>query len=831
VKLFGKDVLEALALEPQRLPRSAVLDPGGRDGVVESALALLVLIELAAELAPRGLGPLPASALVRALGRNARGILLDEPLRAVTALAGRWPGGFGRAAGGTGVWAAMRLASPADPSVPRLGRAGAGILATLSAMRSAGDAPVPEARLREAAAPLMPGPDGPGRAEAFREGLEGLIRASEAVFRLPPLPSSPGGRLVLLPESARELMTAETQLAALVSSCPREGIPEAGEALEAARRLCGFPLDPGQERAVAAVCGRRAALVTGPRRSGKKLVASVMARLFLERGVPACLVSVTRRGASALSRASGIRAATLSGHLRDTDVREAGTDPGPGRARPADASGYAARDGTPGLVCVCEAELMTAGELARLLRGLASGAALALFAETGRVPPPVPAEAWPEHREPAGPEDGVRHGGRGFAESRGRPSGGNLPDGPEAPEAGADDSLEAHGTGTDDVPEAPEFPEVPDDGPEGWPGRSRRESLGPRGERVPEDGTEEGRDGIPEWLAALARGRREPEARDPRRPPPRPGPSERLMRPARLSGSYGASGSMLPGAVAALRQGRVPQGSSVPDGDFFWLEGPDEAELARKAVRLIAERVPKKLGVDARYGSLALCGGDAGPLGVTALHEAIHLALCPEAPDGDAAREPGGGRPADLAGASPVGPTGVPSALPSEGGPAGQAWSRSAIQAGGRSALPAGNRTADRTAGRGGLSGLHLRGRILRPGERVFQTADNPDFGLVRGDRGTLVSAGPGSPFATVSFGDREVRCGPDELGELMPCWALPAWDAPPWASFPAVVMALGSGSERRLDRAGLVRAASLAERLLVIIALPKACARVLARH
>jgi hypothetical protein len=734
VKTFGKELLDVLTRDPQRLAGGGGLPPGARERVIMSAGAFLELKALAAALAPKGLGAGPAAALLAAFGPDARDVLRNDPRRAATALASRWPGtGAGRAVLGTGVWAAMRLRESSGPPPESRAAAGLGVLAALSAMQAAGDLAVPETRLGTAAARLMPGEGDRERLAAFREGLYGLARSGEALFRPPPVPYDPRGRLVLLHEGVNELSDVETRLAALVSGMPMEGMPSAGEAVDLAGRLCGFPLDEGQEEAIRALCGRRALLTAGPRGSGKKLTASLLGAAFRKRGVPVQLASVTGRGRDALARISGVPALTLQELLRDAP----GGLPGPGRDTCLNSGGAggappagrgAPADGTaPGLVCVAEAELMTPGELSRLLLALRPGSALALFAEPGRFPPPVPAEAWTE-------PDGDRETLDGLA-------------GPKSPGGAAE-------------------------GAEGWFAWRRPLSrAGPGGESVPDDGFGGLPDGLPGWLASLARGRPEPPQKDPTAPVPRPGPRDRLMRPARLAGAYGAGGSTLLDALSSLGVGKAPPGSATPAGDFFWLPGSDEAELSRKAVRLIAERVPPKLGIPAREAALALAGGDAGPLGALGLHEALHARLAPE-----------GGRP---------------------GGGGGTA----------------------------GAAVIRLRGRPLRPGERVMQTADDPRRGLVRGDRGTVVSTGPGPRFAEVSFGGREIPCGPDDLGDLMPCWALAAREAPPWAAFPAVVVALGRGAEKSLDRSGLVRAASLAEKLLVITGLPEVYARILARQ
>jgi hypothetical protein len=235
-------------------------------------------------------------------------------------------------------------------------------------------------------------------------------------------------------------------------------------------------------------------------------------------------------------------------------------------------------------------------------------------------------------------------------------------------------------------------------------------------------------------------------------------------------------------ALPALAGGEAPLPSRDPEGDFFFIASEDEEALAAKAVRLMAERVPLKLGLPADEASLCVTAGEAGPLGAGRMSLAMHAAM----------------------GGLPVRCPGFPGASPG---------------------LPLRDRSAQPPA-------LPLRGRTAPPpGWRVLQAADRPPRGLFKGERGRVLPggpAGPGSLAVGAAMSGRAVRYGPGELHDLLPAWAIQASQAPPWARFPAVVVCLGRGSERLLGRAGLHRAALLAERLLVIAGPPSVYARVL---
>jgi hypothetical protein len=751
VKAFGEDVLRALAEAPHDLAGVRGLKAASRERAVAGVRAFLGLKRLAALLAPRGLGPLPAAALLRALGPGAPETTERDPGHAARALAAHPdaanPGAFRRAA--------ARLLATADPPLGTQALAEGEILVALGAMRAAGEYSAPESRLWRAARASMPGTGEGGTRAAFREGLEGLVRKGGVRFRPAPAPFDPDGRRIFLPESLRETQAAEGGLAALISAAPPAAYPEPREALARAEALCGFPLDAGQRAALAAVLERKAALVTGPRGSGKRLLASAMGAVFRERGLPALFASATRRGAGELSRAAGAPAHVLADILAVLPEREGPGGPGgPGGMRNAGGSGLGA------------AQLSIAGRAA-LAKALERPPGSVPIGQSGSVPigPSGSVSAGQGASVPGGPPGTLPVGHPGSA-AAGAGGGGPHPLTASAVQAGLLAVTEAELTSPGDLARlllavAPGtalalFADPWRVAPPGPPPPRPGDREGPGGTETPEAGGC-GADGVlPGWLAALAEGRREQPRGDPRSAAPRPGPRERLLRPARLSGTYSRPGARIPAALAALREGVAPPGSESPDGDFFWIPGDDESELARKAVRLIAERIPKKLGLPPREAALALCGGAEGPLGAPALAEAIHAALCGSPPQADA-----GGR--------------------------------------------------------------------LRPGARVLQAADDPAKGLARGDCGTVVSAAPGSLAAAVRFGDREIACGPDALGALVPAWALPISFAPPWASFPAAVVALGKGSDGRLDRYGLARAASLAERLLIVIGRPETYARILA--
>ncbi|MDR2612408.1 MAG: AAA family ATPase [Deltaproteobacteria bacterium] len=473
-------------------------------------------------------------------------------------------------------------------------------------------------------------------------------------------PDDPAARDLFLPDSLAEVRTAGARLAALSAARPPEGCPQAPQACARAEALCGFPLDPGQREALAAVVGGRAALITGPRGAGKRLLAALLYRLFRERGLPACLASADGRGAEALAEAARAPARPLAA-LLEYSPGAGGFLRGPRNPLPA------------GLLAVTGAESLDAGLLSRILSAAPTGTTLALFGETGRAPPP---------RAACDPAETVDAGGAG----------------------------------------------------------------------------------LPAWLAGLAGLRR--GLPGPAQPGRRRGSGAAvgLLRHVRLSAAYAPPGSQLLEALASLGRGEAPPGSPGPDGDFFYLLGEDEGALAAKVVRLMADRIPRKLGLPPGDASVALAGAGEGPLGARALSEALHGAL---------------GTPA----AAPGCPTPPP---------------------------------------------LVLGGRAFRPGGRVLQSANAPELGLALGDRGTVLTAGPGALNVRVAFDGRELRLGHGDLTRLLPAWALPAASAPAWASFPAAVVTIGKGAERELDRAGLRRAASLAGRLLVIAGHPLVYGRIL---
>jgi hypothetical protein len=242
-------------------------------------------------------------------------------------------------------------------------------------------------------------------------------------------------------------------------------------------------------------------------------------------------------------------------------------------------------------------------------------------------------------------------------------------------------------------------------------------------------------------------------------------------------------------ALAQVAQGRAHPGSADPAGDFFLVSGEDERELAAKAVRLATERIPARLGLPPGEAVLVLAGGAWGPLGCRSLGDALRLSAGGRVTQG---RGPGQG--------------------PGRGQGQGQNPSRQ-----GPPGPP-----------------LSLAAREYRPGDRVLRDFSGFPGGhvgraLLPGDAGTLLSAGPGLLAVRVLANGRELACGPGELPGLLPGWVLPAAEAPPWASFPAVVLALGKGAERELDRAALYQAASLAEKLLVIVAVPWVYGKILA--
>lgn len=88
-----------------------------------------------------------------------------------------------------------------------------------------------------------------------------------------------------------------------------------------------------------------------------------------------------------------------------------------------------------------------------------------------------------------------------------------------------------------------------------------------------------------------------------------------------------------------INAGQLPQVKGVPD--FFLFAQDDTEQVADLTVEIVAQRLPKRFGLDPRRDIQVLCPVHRGPAGAGILNERLQAALTPEQP-GQAERRVGG---------------------------------------------------------------------------------------------------------------------------------------------------------------------------------------------
>lgn len=79
-----------------------------------------------------------------------------------------------------------------------------------------------------------------------------------------------------------------------------------------------------------------------------------------------------------------------------------------------------------------------------------------------------------------------------------------------------------------------------------------------------------------------------------------------------------------------IREGHLPDLSNPPGTDLFFFEAKEPEDAARRVVEVVAERIPRRFGLDPRRDVQVLVPVHRGPLGARALNEALGKALNPD---------------------------------------------------------------------------------------------------------------------------------------------------------------------------------------------------------
>lgn len=79
-----------------------------------------------------------------------------------------------------------------------------------------------------------------------------------------------------------------------------------------------------------------------------------------------------------------------------------------------------------------------------------------------------------------------------------------------------------------------------------------------------------------------------------------------------------------------IREGRLPDLTNPPGTDLFFFDAREPEDAARRVVEVVAERIPRRFGLDPRRDVQVLVPVHRGPLGARALNEALGKALNPD---------------------------------------------------------------------------------------------------------------------------------------------------------------------------------------------------------
>ena len=117
-----------------------------------------------------------------------------------------------------------------------------------------------------------------------------------------------------------------------------------------------------------------------------------------------------------------------------------------------------------------------------------------------------------------------------------------------------------------------------------------------------------------------------------------------------------------------------------------------------------------------------------------------------------------------------------------------------------------------------------LGGRTFRVGDKVMQIRNNYDKEVFNGDLGRVVALAPEAGQVIVRMDERELAYGPEELGEIVPAYAITIHKAQ-GSEYPAVVVPLLTQHYLMLQRNLLYTAVTRGKRLVVLVGTKRAVA------
>ncbi len=358
VARFGKNTFDILDQEPHRLSEIAGLTPARIKRIAESWQEDRIVRDIGLFLQDHGLGPGQAMRVYRALGKNAIGLIRDDPYRLA-----RDVRGFGfRTADAVGQ--ALGLAKDAPQ------RLKAGITFALNELTDEGHCGFEKGETIALAARLM---------EVAEDKVLAVIAEEIALKRI--TEDTIGGvpHLFLPLLHAAEKQIAE-RLMLLASGRPPYALGDLSAAILKAERVTGKALAPSQRAALETVIGAKVAVITGGPGVGKTTLLATLLHLVQSEETKVVLTAPTGRAAKRMSEQTGLEAKTIH-RLLEIDPDHGGFRRGRDKALDAD------------LVVVDETSMVDVPLMLALLEAVPPEAALLFVGDVDQLPPVGPGQA------------------------------------------------------------------------------------------------------------------------------------------------------------------------------------------------------------------------------------------------------------------------------------------------------------------------------------------------------------------------------------------------------------------------------------------------------
>jgi exodeoxyribonuclease V alpha subunit len=216
-------------------------------------------------------------------------------------------------------------------------------------------------------------------------------------------------------------------------------------------------------------------------------------------------------------------------------------------------------------------------------------------------------------------------------------------------------------------------------------------------------------------------------------------------------------GSDIVKVAHGILRGEVPQ-SGGEDSDFYFVKAQDPSHARMLVREIVAQRIPKRFGMDPRHDVQVLCPMYRGEAGADQLNRDLQDVLNP------------------------------------------------------------------------GKLEVERAGKVYRSGDKVMQIRNDYDRDVYNGDVGTVLHIDAGAAKLWVRFVDREIEYRFEDLGDLVPAYAISVHRSQ-GSEYPAVVIPLVTDHFPMLKRSLLYTAITRGKKLVVLVGSPKALEMAVKNH